>query len=160
MPKNRRIKDTSVSGADQRREVAGVICLGAALFLLIAMVSLQLGTQVMGPFGRSIAGLCYGVAGVCGYLAIAVALVAAIRMLLAREPVVPLMMALGGALGATAFATLAHLIAPGYRVAGHGPGGALGEHVAEILRALIGTAGTALLACVGLVVAVVLATPL
>ena len=44
----------------------GVIGLGAALFLLIAMVSLQVGAMVMGPFGRSVAGLFYGVAGVCG----------------------------------------------------------------------------------------------
>jgi S-DNA-T family DNA segregation ATPase FtsK/SpoIIIE len=45
-------------------------------------------------------------------------------------------------------------------VAGHGPGGAVGEHLAEVLRAVISTAGTALLACIGLVVAIVVATPL
>ena len=63
-------------------------------------------------------------------------------------------------LGVVALATLVHLACPRYRVAGHGPGGAIGEHLAEILRAVISTAGTALLACVGLVVAVVVATPL
>src|SRR3569623_1818433 len=41
-----------------------------------------------------------------------------------------------------------------------GLGAALGEHLAEILRAMISTAGTALLALVGLVVAIVIATPL
>ena len=70
------------------------------------------------------------------------------------------MIAIGAALGVVALAVLVHLIAPSYRVAGHGPGGALGEHLAEILRAMISTAGTALLALVGLVVAVVIATPL
>jgi hypothetical protein len=138
----------------------GVVGLGAALFLLIAMVSLQLGGLVMGPFGRSIANLFYGIAGMCGYLWIALGVIAAIRTLLARQPALPLMIVLGAVIGVTSLATLVHLIVPGYRVVGHGPGGAIGEHFAEILRAVISTAGTALLACVGIVVAVVIATPL
>ncbi len=161
MSKNRKIQDTSIrGGSDRRREVLGVVGLGAGLFLLIAMVSLQLGAHVMGPFGRSSAGLFYGLAGMCGYLLIGLGLVAAIRTLLGRETVLPLAIALGSTLGVVALATLIHLIAAGYRVAGHGPGGAIGEHLAEILRAVISTAGTALLAMIGLVVAVVIATPL
>ncbi len=161
MSKNRKIQETSVrGGSDRRREVLGVVGLGAGLFLLIAMISLQLGAHVMGPFGRSSAGLFYGLAGMCGYLLIALGLVAAIRTLLGRESVLPLAIASGSLLGVVALATLIHLIAAGYRVAGHGPGGAIGEHLAEILRAVISTAGTALLAVIGLVVAVVIATPL
>ncbi len=160
MSKNRKISHTSVSGTERRREVFGVIGLGAALFLLIAMVSLQAHALVMGPFGRSMAGLFYGVAGVCGYLLIALFVVGAIRTLLDREPVMPVTVVAGSLLAVVALATLAHLIAPGYRVLGHGPGGALGEHLAEILRAMISTAGTALLAIIGLVVAIVIATPL
>ncbi len=137
-----------------------MVGLGVSLFLLIAMISLQANALVMGPFGRSIAGLYYGLAGVCGYLLIVLAAIAAVRMLLDREPIVPVMVWLGTLLGVVALAMLVHLVAPHYRVAGHGPGGALGEHLAEILRAMISTAGTALLALVGLVVAVVIATPL
>jgi DNA segregation ATPase FtsK/SpoIIIE, S-DNA-T family len=74
--------------------------------------------------------------------------------------VLPLAIAGGALLAVIALGTLIHLVVPGYRVAGHGPGGVIGEHLAEILRAMISTAGTALLACVGLVVAVVIATPL
>jgi S-DNA-T family DNA segregation ATPase FtsK/SpoIIIE len=160
MSKNRKISSTSVSGTDRRREVLGVVGLGAGLFLLIAMVSLQAHALVMGPFGRSMAGLFYGLAGVCGYLLIALGVVAAIRTLLDREPVMPVTIVAGTLLGMLSLATLIHLIAPSYRVLGHGPGGAAGEHLAEILRAVISTAGTALLAIVGLVVAVVVATPL
>jgi S-DNA-T family DNA segregation ATPase FtsK/SpoIIIE len=168
MAKNRKIKDTSVgpgvrgqgSNPDRRREVLGVVALGAALFLLIALLSLQAGKLVMGPFGRASAGLFYGLAGVCSYAIIGLAVVAAVRALIEREPILPLPVALGSAIGLVAIATLAHLIAPDYRVAGHGPGGLVGEHLAEILRAVISTAGTALLAIVGLVVAVVVATPL
>ena len=157
MSKNRKISDTSEG---RRREVLGVVALGAALFLLIAMVSLQAHALVMGPFGRSAAGLFYGIAGVCGYPLIAIGAAAAVRMLLDRQPIMPLAICLGVGLAAVALATLAQLIAPGYLVAGHGPGGALGEHLGEILRAMISTAGTALLAVVGLVVAAVIATPL
>ena len=160
MSKNRKIRDTSVGSPDRRREVLGVLGLGAGLFLLVAMLSLQAGKMVMGPFGRSSAGLFYGLAGVCGYALIALAVVAAVRSLIEREPVMPVTIALGTLIGVISLATLVHLAGSSYRVAGHGPGGAIGEHLAEILRAVISTAGTALLALVGLVVAVVIATPL
>ena len=160
MSKNRKISHASVGGTDRRREVFGVLGLGAALFLFIAMISLQAHTLVMGPFGRSMASLFYGFAGVCGYLVIALCVVAAIRTLLDREPAMPVTIAGGTLLGMVALATLVHLVAADYRVLGHGPGGAVGEHLAEILRAVISTAGTALLAIIGLVVAVVIATPL
>ncbi len=137
-----------------------MIGLGAALFLVVAMVSLQAGALVMGPFGRASASLYYGIAGVCGYALIALAVVASIRTLIERDQVMPWTITVGTAIGVVSLATLIHLAASGYRVAGHGPGGAIGEHLAEILRAVISTAGTALLAIVGLVVAVVVATPL
>src|SRR5690242_3802486 len=114
MSKNRKISSTSGGGTDRRREVFGVIGLGAALFLLIAMVSLQAHTLVMGPFGRSMASLFYGIAGVCGYFMIALGVVAAIRTLLGRDPVMPVTVAAGTVLGAVALATLIHLIVPGY----------------------------------------------
>ncbi len=163
MSKNPKVNSRSGSGAgshDRRREVAGVVGLGAALFLLIAMMSLQAGAMVMGPFGRSVAGFFYGIAGIPGYGFIVLGAIAAVRMLLDRDRILPPTIAIGAALGMLSLATLVHLIAPHYRVAGHGPGGAIGEHLAEITRAMISTAGTALLGMVGLVVAVVIATPL
>jgi len=59
MSKNRRIRDTSVGprpggSTGRRREVIGVVSLGAAIFMLIAVVSLQAGQLVMGPFGRQV----------------------------------------------------------------------------------------------------------
>ena len=152
---------TSRSNAEsKRREVLGVLGLGTVLFLLIAMVSMQVGARAMGPFGQSAAGRFYGVAGLCGYGLIALGVMAAIRALTERKPVLPPLIAVGSVVAAISMATLLHLIAPHYRLGGHGPGGAIGEHLAEILRALISTAGTALLAVVGLVVAAIIATPL
>jgi S-DNA-T family DNA segregation ATPase FtsK/SpoIIIE len=114
----------------------------------------------MGPFGQGCASLFYGIAGVCGYIVIVAGATAAVRTLIVKKPIMPLSIAAGIGIGVVALATLAHLAASSYRVAGHGPGGAIGEHLGEILRAVISTAGTALLACIGLVVAVVVATPL
>jgi S-DNA-T family DNA segregation ATPase FtsK/SpoIIIE len=140
--------------------VLGVLGLGVCVFLLVAMVSLQLDQLVMGPFGRTAAGSFYGVVGLCGYFVIAAGAVAAVRALLVRQPVVPLAIGSGIVIAIVALAVLVHLAAAGYRVAGHGPGGAVGEHLGEVLRAVIGTVGTALVACVGLLVAAVVATPL
>ncbi|MBP6841023.1 MAG: DUF87 domain-containing protein, partial [Kofleriaceae bacterium] len=125
----------------------------------MSVVSLQLGARIMGPAGHGVGGLAYGLAGVCAYALIATVGYAAVRALIGQRPI-SLELAIGVALGATSVATLLHLAAGGYRVAGHGPGGILGEGLAEILRAVISTAGTALLGVVGLFVAVVIATPL
>jgi S-DNA-T family DNA segregation ATPase FtsK/SpoIIIE len=162
------MRDTSVTPREsgeggstgRRREVLGVVGLGAAIFLLIALVSLQAGQLVMGPFGRGAASVVYGIAGICSYFVIALAVVAAIRTLIEREPILPGAVAIGGLIGIVSLAILAHLAAGGYRVAGAGPGGAIGEHLGEILRAVVSTAGTVLLGLVGLVVAAVVATPL
>jgi S-DNA-T family DNA segregation ATPase FtsK/SpoIIIE len=114
----------------------------------------------MGPFGRSVAKLTYAVCGVCAYL-VAVGLGAlATRLLLNARPLARIRHLLGAGLGIVAIGTLAHLTFASYRVAGYSPGGLLGENVAEVFRAVVSTAGTALLACVGLLVAVIIATPL
>jgi S-DNA-T family DNA segregation ATPase FtsK/SpoIIIE len=81
-------------------------------------------------------------------------------MLLGKSSIMRMSVALGLALGLLSFDTLAHLIAAHRRVAGLPPGGALGEGIAEVSRALVSTAGTALLGLIGLVLAVVVATPL
>src|SRR5262245_43762669 len=111
MSKNRRIRDTSVSpreggSAGRRREVLGVVGLGAAVCLLIALVSLQADRLVMGPFGRSVASMFYGVAGVCGYFLIAFAIVAAVRTLIEREPIMPVLVVIGAFLGVVSLAVL------------------------------------------------------
>src|SRR3954451_17881349 len=109
MSKNRRIRDTSVSPREggsngRRREVLGVVGLGASIFLLIALVSLQADRLVMGPFGRSTASLFYGIAGVCGSSLIALEIVAAIGTFIEREPVMPPLIAAGAVLGIASLA--------------------------------------------------------
>ena len=166
MAKNRKIKEASTrsggspQSSHRRREVLGVLGIGVALFLFASLVSLQAGKLVMGPFGRSCGAAVYGLGGMTSYLMVGLLAVASLRALMERDPILPPEVLLGSTLGMISLGTLVHLAAGGYRVAGHGPGGILGEHLAEICRAAIGTAGAALLALVSLVVAVVIATPL
>ncbi len=166
MAKNRKIREPSArtagsrAGSHRRREVLGVLGVGVALFCFASLVSLQAGALVMGPFGRACGSAIYGLGGVTSYLLVGLVVLAALRALLERDPILAPELMLGTTLGMISLGTLIHLAASGYRVAGHGPGGLLGEHLAEICRAAIGTAGTSLLALVSLVVAVVIATPL
>src|SRR5688572_15051303 len=167
IPKNKRTsrpKSAPARGPKESEgrstEVGGIVMLGVALFIGIGMLALQAGSLWMGPFGRSVASMIYGIGGMTSYAGVALLATAAVRLLLDRRPSVPLTIGVGVALGAFSLATLLHLAADDYRVTGHGPGGAIGEHAAEISRALISTAGTALLATLGLFVAVIVATPL
>lgn len=147
-------------GRGPSREIGGILAMGAGFFIALAMISLQSGHMFMGPFGRFIGSAAYGLAGMCSYPLVALLIVAAIRSLMDKRPVMPGVVTGGVALGALALGVLLHLGASSYRVAGIGPGGGLGEHGAEISRAMISTVGTALLASVLLVIAVVIATPL
>ncbi len=172
MSRNRRVKQSSrtkakprvepsTRGAGRSREIVGIVSLGAAIFVFAALLSLQAGDgRLMGPFGRSIARAIYALAGMCSYLvAVALGLIS-IRLLIGRESSVKTDESIGIGIGALSLATLAHIVASNYRVSGYSPGGIVGENVAEVLRAVISTPGTALVAATGLVVAVVVATPL
>lgn len=143
------------------REIVGIVGMGAAIFVVAALLSLQIGSGLlMGPLGRTIAVSIYGLAGLCSYILTGVLVVIAIRLLTERLPILRFHEVSGLVLGLASLATLMHLIGADYRVAGHAPGGMLGEHIAEVLRAIISTAGTALLAVTGLFITAVIATPL
>jgi S-DNA-T family DNA segregation ATPase FtsK/SpoIIIE len=142
------------------REITGIVALGLSIFFCAALLSLQFGDgRFMGPLGRGVAIGGYSLLGVCGYgLALAVAGLA-LRLLLDREPILRTGEAVSLIFGILSVASLVHLACPGYRVADHAPGGLVGEHLAEVLRGVLSTAGTVLLASVGAIVAVVMATP-
>ncbi len=157
MPANRRHVEASPA---RSREIVGIVALGASVFVMLAMIALSSGGLFMGPFGRSIAAMVYRIAGLGSYALVGLAIVAAVRALMERRKVIPWEVGAGVTLGALSLAVLLHLVAARYRVYGIGPGGALGENLAEVLRALISTAGTALLATVSLAIAIIIATPL
>jgi S-DNA-T family DNA segregation ATPase FtsK/SpoIIIE len=158
----RRPPATSGRAHDGRsREIVGIVSLGVAIFLFTAMLSLELGNGTfMGPFGRTIATAAYALAGIGSHALVAMIAVAAVRLLRERSPIVKLREAFGLVLGLVSFGALLHVAAGEHRLAGYGPGGVVGENVAEVFRALISTAGTVLLALTGLFIAVIVATPL
>jgi len=178
MSKNRRIKSSSgskkapakkspakkrpkASSEGRSREIVGIVGLGSAIFIIGALLSLQIGGgRWMGPFGRSVAKAVYACAGICSYLLAAGLAVAAVRLLMNRDQVVRRHEAAGAGMGLLSLGVLFHLVGSSYRVAGYGPGGGVGESVAEVMRAVISTAGTALFALIGLLLAVVFLTPL
>lgn len=157
---NSRGSSSSAGSAHRRREVLGVVGVGVSLFLFASLASLQAGKMVMGPFGHATGSAVYGLGGMTSYLMVAMLGIAAVRAIGERDPIMPPEILLGSTLGLISLATLIHLGLHTYRVDGHGPGGILGEHLAEICRAAISTAGTALLSIIGIVIAVVIATPL
>jgi S-DNA-T family DNA segregation ATPase FtsK/SpoIIIE len=163
-PKNKRISApksrAKVGFQPVHGEIAGVVALGLMLFVTIGMIALQARALWMGPFGRSVASLVYGIGGITSYALVALGAIAAIRVILEKKPVIPIDVGIGVGIGVPALATLLHLAGRHYRVAGHGPGGTIGEHIAEITRALISTGGTALLASIALAIAIIVATPL
>jgi S-DNA-T family DNA segregation ATPase FtsK/SpoIIIE len=148
------------SDGTRGREVAGILALGASLFVLLAMLSSQAHALMMGPFGRKVAGLVYGIAGLGSYALVLLAVAAAVRSLMEKRPLIPWQIGVGVSLGAIAVAVMLQLAAPGYRIGGIGPGGAIGGDLAEVSRAMISTAGTAFLAVCALFIAVIVATPL
>lgn len=177
MSKNRNVKRTSRNAkkpakkpnrarpsppeSHRSREIVGIFALGAAIFVVAALLSIQIGDgSLMGPLGRTIASVVYGFTGLCSYLLAAIIIIVAVRLLGDRSPLIRIREALGLGLGLTALAALIHLTAGEYRVMDHGPGGVVGEHIAEVFRAVISTAGTALLCVTALIIASVIATPL
>jgi len=150
-----------VEASGRGREVIGIIGLGLAIFAVLGLLSLQLGDgNLMGPLGRGVAMSFYRLLGLTAYAAIGGLGLIAVRLLMNRMPLARGRHLLGAALAMICTASLSHLFGAGYRVDAVAPGGLVGEHVAEIFRALISTAGTTLLALLGLVVAAVVATPL
>jgi S-DNA-T family DNA segregation ATPase FtsK/SpoIIIE len=141
--------------------VVGILMLAFGLFAGTALVSLIFGDgQLMGPLGRFAARLFFAVAGMGSVLVVAGLVVAAIRLLGNQRPIGGLIEAAGSVLGLFSLAVLLHLIGGNYRVDAYPAGGRLGEYTAEIMRAGVSTAGTALFASVGLFLAIVATTPL
>jgi DNA segregation ATPase FtsK/SpoIIIE, S-DNA-T family len=145
--------------ASRGREIGGIVLLAVGLFSAASLLSLQLGDgSLMGPLGRTWARLLYAFAGAGSHLLPVLMVVAAVRILAGRPMVRTVGEGAGLALGLVSLAILLHLVGHRHRVHGIGPGGVLGEYLAEVLRAVVSTAGTALAACMGLFLALAVTT--
>src|SRR3954466_4455622 len=129
----------------QRHEIVGILSMAFALFALLSLLSMQLGTnEMMGPGGAATAAGLYTLAGLSAYLVIAGLTVAAIRCFRAR----PLIAGPGEAAAVVlllgAVAILLHLPFAGRAATFHGPGGLLGQYLGEVVASFIGVVGAAL----------------
>tara|TARA_R110002096_G_scaffold44524_10_gene119908 strand:- start:142 stop:2721 length:2580 start_codon:yes stop_codon:yes gene_type:complete len=137
------------------------MALGTSIFLLASLLSLQIGDGLlMGPFGRSFALLAYSLFGLGAHLVAASGIFISVRLLMEKDTLAEGNHVIGVSMGLLSAGVLLHLTFASYKVAGYGPGGMLGQSVAEIFRALVSTAGTALVASVALIISIVIATPL
>ncbi len=144
---------------NRRREISGILLLAGGLFAAMSLVSMQVGGEpLMGPGGGAIATGLYSVFGLCAYLVIAAASVAAVRCFRARPLVDGLREGSGALLLLCAIAVLLHLPFAGSDVTQHGPGGLFGQWLGEVGASFIGAVGAALAATTMLVVGVLLVT--
>jgi S-DNA-T family DNA segregation ATPase FtsK/SpoIIIE len=144
---------------NRRREISGILLLAGGLFAAMSLVSMQVGGDpLMGPGGGAIASGLYSLFGLCAYLVIAAASVAAVRCFRARPLVDGLREGAGSLLLLCAIAVLLHLPFAGSDVTEHGPGGLFGQWLGEVGASIIGSVGAALAATTMLVVGILLVT--
>ncbi len=144
---------TQTPGAVRGREITGIVLLALGLFLAMALLSYQISDgSLMGPLGRASARLLGGGLGLGAHLVTVALLVLPIRLLAGKRLLRGIGEGIGLVLGLVSLAVLLHLA--------HDVGGLLGETLGEILRAAIGTVGTALAATMGLALALVATTGL
>ncbi len=144
---------------NRRREISGILLLAGGLFATMSLVSMQVGGDpLMGPGGGAVASGLYSLFGLCAYLVIGAASVAAVRCFRARPLVDGLREGAGSLLLLCAIAVLLHLPFAGSDVALHGPGGLFGQWLGEVGASIIGAVGAALAATTMLVVGVLLVT--
>ena len=144
-----------------KREIAGVVLLALGTFLSLGLLSFQFGDgTLVGPLGRWFARSVFALVGVAAYCMGAALVVMPVRAFVGTSVGRGLGEWAGYTGGLLAVAILLHLVAGGYRVDGFSAGGLLGEYTAEFLRAGLSTTGTALLAFLGLTLALIATTPL
>jgi len=151
---------SDVSGG-RRREVAGILLLGASLFLALSVGSLQLGAgTLMGPCGAVVGLGLYALFGVGAYLLAGAMMLVAVRCLVGRTLGLRSVETAAAVAGGLGLAILIHLALGRIRLRGYSPGGLVGEYGAELMASVVGRVGAVLLGVVGVCAAVVMATSL
>jgi S-DNA-T family DNA segregation ATPase FtsK/SpoIIIE len=145
----------------RRREASGIVLLSLAIFLSLSLGSLVVSDgKLMGPVGQWVAVTLYAALG-AGTAALALGLVLlAVRCLRAQSLRIARRTLLGTMGIALSTAILLHLGGARLRLLNLPLGGALGEYAAELLVAMVGTAGTILAAVMGLLLSLLASTEL
>jgi S-DNA-T family DNA segregation ATPase FtsK/SpoIIIE len=162
----------------RRREILGIFLLALGVFSGLSLVSSHLGdSHMMGPGGSAAAAALYAALGLASYLVVAGSLVAAWRAFRAEPLVAGILEGLGALCLLASVTVLLHLpFAPSlgdvraHAAGGHahgarallesGPGGLVGQWLAEVTASFIGTVGAALAATALLFATMILLTDL
>ena len=129
----------------QRREILGILLMAFALFAVLSLLSMQLGSnQLMGPGGAAAAAGLYTFAGLGAYLLIGGMVVASVRCFRARPLCAGLIEGMSVLMLLGAMAMLLHLPFAGRATTLHGPGGLVGQWLGEVAASFIGVVGAAL----------------
>jgi len=141
------------------REIMGIGLLGLGLFCVVSLVSMQAGRgRLMGPGGAAAATGLYSLIGLCSYPVVAGLLLIAVRMCRARRLIEDVVGALGFVALLCSAAVLLHLPFAGESVTLRGPGGLLGQWLAETGASAVGGVGVALAAATLLSISLILLT--
>ena len=141
------------------REVMGIGLLGLGVFCAVSLVSMQAGRgRLMGPGGAAAATGLYSLIGLCAYPLVAGVLLLAVRMCRARRLIEDVVGALGFVALLCSAAVLLHLPFAGEPVTLRGPGGMLGQWLAETGASAVGGVGAALAAATLLSISLILLT--
>ena len=141
------------------REIIGIGLLGLGVFCVVSLVSMQAGRgRLMGPGGAAAASGLYSLVGLCAYPVVAGLLLIAVRMCRARRLIEDVMGAVGFVALLCSAAVLLHLPFAGEPVTLRGPGGLLGQWLAETGASVVGGVGVALAAATLLSISLILLT--
>ncbi len=166
----RRASDREVDAL--RNEVLGIAIAVACLAIFLALVSFvpadvaESGEaaatgrthNLIGPVGASIANIVLAIFGLAAFLLPISLFIPGLCFLTGKELRIRLVDAVSYPILILCCAMAAHLWLDGRAVLGHGPGGWVGEHGAEILRSFFGTTGTYLLIYSALALTFVMST--
>jgi S-DNA-T family DNA segregation ATPase FtsK/SpoIIIE len=141
------------------REIIGIGLLGLGVFCAVSLVSMQAGRgRLMGPGGAAAATGLYSLIGLCAYPLVAGVLLLAVRMCRARRLIEDIVGALGFVALLCSATVLLHLPFAGEPVTLRGPGGLLGQWLAETGASAVGGVGAALAAATLLSISLILLT--
>jgi hypothetical protein len=141
------------------REVIGIGLLGLGVFCMVSLVSMQAGRgHLMGPGGAAAATALYSLIGLCAYPVVAGVLLLAVRMCRARRLIDDVVNVLGFVGLLCSVAVILYLPFAGDRVTLRGPGGLLGQWLAEGVAGVVGGVGAAMAAGTLLSISLILLT--
>jgi S-DNA-T family DNA segregation ATPase FtsK/SpoIIIE len=141
------------------REIVGICLLGLGIFSALSLISMHAGSgTMMGPGGKAMARGLYSLAGVAAYFLVTALLVVAVRVFRGRT----VTRGFGEVVGMTglllAATMLLHLPFADDVVALEGPGGLMGQWLAQFFGNIVGTVGAVMAAGLTLLISILILT--